>query len=100
MTTLKSSSDVSPVVPGSAKPEIVIAKDQPEYLPLPAMRIGDPSAGVLLARWRMSWRERIRALFSGDVYVQIMTFGRPVQPLSVSTEVPEEAKRGGKEPKR
>ena len=33
---------VSPVIPGYQDKEVIFAKDQPEYLPLPALRLDDP----------------------------------------------------------
>ena len=58
--------------------EVVYAADQPEYQPLPVWRWPD---GTLITRWRLTWRERIRALLGGDLYLQVMTFGNPLQPL-------------------
>jgi hypothetical protein len=69
--------------------EIVFAKD-PEYFPLPALKIGDPDHGIILTRWRMSWRERLQALIRGDVYLQVMTFNQPLQPVSIFVERPKE----------
>lgn len=76
---------VSPVIPGHTLPEIVFAKDQPEYQPLPAFRDHD---GYVLTRWRMTWRERLRVLFTGDIYLSLLTFGRPLQPVLLFTEKP------------
>jgi hypothetical protein len=81
---------VSPVLPQYISEEVVFAKDQPEYMPLPALRIGDAREGVLLSRWRMTWRERWLALWRGDVYVQVMTFNNPLQPVAVTVEPPSE----------
>jgi hypothetical protein len=82
---------VSPVIPSAPeKKTILVAKDQPEYHTLPAIAV-DNHFGILLSRWHMTWRERLRALFTGDVYVQHMTFGGAVQPLTL-TAVPPEVK--------
>lgn len=56
---------------------VVFAKDQPEYLPLPAFRSGN----VVTSCWGLSWRERLHALFSGKVSISLMTFGQPLQPI-------------------
>ena len=69
--------------------EVVYAKDQPQYMPLPALRIGEP--GIILTRWRMSWRERLIALFRGSVYLQVMTHDLPLQPVSVFVDRPKES---------
>lgn len=77
---------VSPVIPGVELPETVYAKNQPEYNPLPCHRSED---GTVLTRWKLTWRERWRVLISGDVYLFVSTFNRPLQPLLMQTEKPE-----------
>lgn len=76
---------VSPVIPGVDLPESLFAKDQPEYITLPAYRDAD---GSVLSRWRLSWRERLRVLVRGDIYVWTQTFNRPLQPILLETERP------------
>src|SRR5687767_2804087 len=49
-------------------PEIVFAKDQPKYQPLPAIRTDD---GIVVSRWSLTWRERLRVLFSGSIWLQL-----------------------------
>lgn len=75
---------VSPVIPGSKYPEVVYAKDQPEYLPLPAIVSAN---GGALTRWKLSWRERLCVLLSGDIYLGVLTFGQPLQPVMLMTEL-------------
>jgi hypothetical protein len=78
---------VSPVFPKTkGLHEVVYAADQPEYLPLPAHR---DNYGTVTARWHMSWRERLRVLFSGDIWLSILTFNRPLQPHTISATPPE-----------
>lgn len=67
----------------------VIGADQPEYQPLPAI-VHETFEQTILSGWRLSWRERLRVLVVGRVYVQLLTFGDPVQPQIVSTELPEQ----------
>ena len=64
----------------------VFAKDQPEYLPLPAYR--SPNGQEVTACWGMDWIERFRVLFTGRVYVTLLTFGHPLQPQIVSLTAP------------
>ena len=64
---------------------VVYAKDQPEYLPLPAIR---NDTGIVITRWKLSWRERLRAVWSGDLYLTILTFNRPLQPIKLDTLPP------------
>lgn len=74
----------SPVIKGHE--EVVYAKDQPEYLPLPAIRQSD---GCIVTRWQMSWRERIKALLTGSIYLEVLAFNCPLQPLKLSIDPPE-----------
>ena len=77
---------VSPVVPGYELLETVYAKDQPNYKPLPVWKQHD---GTTLSRWRLTWKERLRVLFSGNVYLWILTFNQPLQPVMLQTEKPQ-----------
>jgi len=76
---------VSPVVPGMELPETKFAENQPEYNTLPAFR---DHKGIVLSRWRLTWKERLRALFVGDVYLMLHTFNMPPQPVSLQIERP------------
>lgn len=78
---------VTPVIPGSNAKEVVYAKDQPEYIPLPAIRGED---GTVTTRWKLTLRERLVALFFGDVYLSIMTFNERLQPVRLSIDVPQD----------
>lgn len=79
---------VSPVLPGAKMTETTIAKNQPQYDNLPSIMFDDRE-GTVLTRWKMTWRERIRALFVGDVYLKILTFGSPLQPVLLQVKQPE-----------
>lgn len=78
---------VSPVVRGYKDKELVFAKDQPEYLPLPALPLDFGNS--IATRWRLTWRERLRVLFRGDVYLSVMTFRQRLQPVMLETEPPD-----------
>jgi hypothetical protein len=68
----------------------VIAKDQPEYKPLPAHQFADcPWQGRIACCWQLTWRERITVLFRGVIWHQILTFNQPLQPQLLSTEKPD-----------
>lgn len=75
-----------PVIPGW--PVTQVAKDQPQYQTLPAINVGDEN-GTFISRWKMSWTDRLRALFFGDVYLQMSTFGQPLQPVVLHTDKPD-----------
>lgn len=64
---------------------IIIAKDQPAYLPMPAYIAAD---GTVTCCWRLTWRERLRVLRSGTIWHQIMTFRQPLQPQSLTVDLP------------
>jgi hypothetical protein len=62
---------------------IVFAKDQPEYQPLPALRIDSPQ-GEVISCWKMSFKERIKVLFFGRVWISLMSFNKPLTPSYMS----------------
>lgn len=64
---------------------VTYAKNQPEYLPLPVLR---SPQGTVTSRWHMTWRERLAALFIGDVYLTQLTFNTPLQPVRLQVAVP------------
>ena len=64
----------------------VIAKDQPQYMPMPAHI--DPQTKVITCLWKLSWRERLDILFNGQVWQRILTFGDPVQPQKLTVDCP------------
>lgn len=76
----------SPVIPGLEEAEYKIAENQPEYNPLPALFRGHQ--GIVLTRWVMSEEERAIFLEKGEIFLQVLTFGNPLQPVSLSVESP------------
>lgn len=58
---------------------IVFAKDQPEYQPLPALRIDSPY-GEVVSCWKLSLKERIKVVFTGRVWLSLMSFNKPLTP--------------------
>lgn len=67
---------------------VVIAKDQPQYIPLPAYRFPSDPEGRIACCWELSWLERLRVLFSGRIWHQILTFNAPLQPQLLTVEKP------------
>jgi hypothetical protein len=61
------------------------AEDQPQYIPLPVHRTED---GNVTSCWALSWRERIKLLFTGRMWFQVMTFNQPLQPQLPSADKP------------
>ena len=64
--------------------EVTFAKDQPQYIPLPALKFQD---GLVLTRWSLSFWERVHVIFGGSVYLGLLTHNRPLQPIRMSTSV-------------
>lgn len=64
---------------------ITYAKDQPEYLPLPAHRTED---GTVTSCWKMGFREKIKVLFTGRIYLKLLTFNSPLQPQYLTVDNP------------
>jgi hypothetical protein len=62
---------------------VVFAKDQPEYQPLPALKLDTPQ-GEVISCWKMSLKERIKVLFTGRVWLSLMSFNKPLTPSYIS----------------
>ena len=63
-----------------------IAKDQPEYLTLPAYVGENDPNGYMTTCWKGTIKERILFLFTGKMYLTIMTFRKPLQPLIMNVD--------------
>jgi hypothetical protein len=66
--------------------EMTFAKNQPQYIPLPALKFQD---GLVVTRWNPSFLERLEILFGGSVYLGLLTYNHPLQPIRMSTDVEE-----------
>lgn len=62
---------------------VVYAKDQKEYMPLPALKFED---GTVNTCWKMSWKELLKIVRTRKVWVSVMTFNKPLQPLLVCAD--------------
>lgn len=65
---------------------VIYAKDQPEYIPLPAHRTAD---GHVTSCWSLTWRERFRILWFGRIFWTQMTFNDKLQPVRPSLSLRE-----------
>jgi hypothetical protein len=63
----------------------VFAKDQPQYLQLPAHRSND---GVVTSCWELTWKEKFAILVGGKLWLQQLTFNKPLQPQRPSIVKP------------
>jgi hypothetical protein len=85
---------VSPVDLGYPFKEVIFAKYQSQYIPLPAVEEQD---GTVHTRWHLSFIERIRVLLDGDIYLSLKTFYQPLQPVRLSTKSILQSRRETKE---
>ena len=76
---------ITPVVPGFALQVTTYAEDQPEYHPLPSWKSDD---GVVVTRWHLSWSERLRIFFGGSLWLTMLTFNKPLQPVKLAATCP------------
>jgi hypothetical protein len=64
---------------------IVFAKDQPQYIPLPALSDGNK----VLTKWKLSKEELEEIAITGEIYLKILTFGDKLQPIQLATNLEE-----------
>lgn len=76
---------ISPVIPGQDLPEVIIAKDQPEYMPLPVVFFQD---GTILSRWHMNQAERTAVAVTGELFINLLLFGRKMPDVNFQIDKP------------
>lgn len=52
---------------------VVFAKDQPEYMPLPAMKIPNDPQGLIITKWQLSPEELERIKETGTIHLSMLT---------------------------
>ena len=62
---------------------VIFAENQPEYMPLPALRIDTPQ-GEVVTCWKMTLKERIKVVFTGKIWLSLMSFNKPLTPSFMS----------------
>lgn len=67
----------------------VFGADQPEYQPLPAERVGKPETGQVNTCWELDPEELETVQETGKIFVSLLTFGQPLQPVLVSVVKPD-----------
>lgn len=74
---------------------VVLAEisDQEEYLPLPAFYNQTDSTGPVISCWQLDWKERLKLLFTGKVWLQQLTFRMPLQPQLPMIDYPFEEEK-------
>ena len=66
----------------------LIAEEQDEYLTLPAF-VDDT---MTVSLWALSWKERLRVLLTGRLWLLQLNFGGALQPQLPQTEYPFQGK--------
>ena len=66
---------------------VTYAENQDEYLDLPAHKAED---GCVTSCWGLNLKERLSVLFTGKIFLQILTFNKPLQPLKMVVKNPVE----------
>jgi hypothetical protein len=61
------------------------AENQPEYLQLPALKIDSDNKEVISC-WKLSFKERLRVLFLGRIWLSLASFGMPLTPSFMATD--------------
>lgn len=58
---------------------VTFAENQPEYLPLPAFKNDSPQGEVVFCMG-LSFKERMKILFTGKLWCSLLTFNKPLTP--------------------
>lgn len=65
--------------------EMVYARNQPPYLPLPVALCGE----YIVSRWRFTFIERLKVLLFGNLFIAVRTFRQQPQPIRPSVDEPD-----------
>lgn len=63
---------------------VTVARDQPEYLPLPAYQ----NERETISLWKLTIVERLLLLITGRLWFRQLNFGSPLQPQAPSVSCP------------
>ncbi len=64
---------------------VTYAQRQPEYLPLPSHKT---KAGIVTSCWGFSLFERLWVALTGRLYLRVLTFNQPLQPMKMLVKRP------------
>jgi len=64
---------------------VIFAKNQPEYMPLPAYKGDD---GKVISCWKMGFKERLKIFLTGRIWLTLLTFNNPLQPQRLDVDCP------------
>lgn len=66
---------------------VVLAPDQKGYDPLPVHATPAPEL-IMVSCWRLGWRERLKLLLTGRLWLMQRTLGHPLQPSLITADRP------------
>ncbi len=66
---------------------VVYAENQPEYQSLPVWRDDEKT----ISCWELTWRERLKLLFTGRLWLMQLNYNTPLQPQLPTTKSPFDA---------
>jgi len=67
----------------------IFAEEQKEYLSLPAFRSKE---GEVVTCWQITFKEWIKLFFSQKIWITVLTFNKPLQPIALNVDCPLEVK--------
>ncbi len=65
---------------------LVFAKDQPEYMPLPVHKAKD---GVVVSCWKLTPEEFVILTETRQIYLTMLTFNQPLTPVLLTVAKPD-----------
>ena len=65
----------------------IYAENQPPYIPLPVYE-DDKQGGRVFHCWQLTFGERIKMLFTGKLWINILNFGEKLQPIKPMVDNP------------
>jgi hypothetical protein len=68
-----------------AIPEVVFAANQPQYNPLRVV-VSETRERRVLSRWTLTPEQRELVASGADIYLELMTFGEPLQPTRMALD--------------
>ena len=73
----------------------VYSKNQRSYLPLPVYE-DNIQGGRVFHCWSLSWKERFKILFTGQLWINVLNFEKPLQPIKPMIDCPFNRRFGNK----
>lgn len=66
---------------------VTFAKNQKPYLPLPAYQDNE-QGGRIFHCWKLTFKERFKILFTGVLWIYVLNFKQPPQPIKPMVDNP------------